>query len=166
MCPHSMPIIWWFVTGASIHAPRQSNSTYRQSDSLIYEPRLLEHPPSPIRRYKIRPQGPPSQPHYTESCSVTALLYATDTFRSTSTATSTTPCISASVAIIACTAPLHQDIAHRRIRYTPLSLSSVSVFLVTVFDLIRLMIFDLIRLNYGLDLTRLTCFCQFDSTHV
>ena len=58
-------IIKWYIPGASAHAPRQSNSTYvytvRRS---IYKTRRPEHPHSPIRRYKRRPQVPTSWPCY------------------------------------------------------------------------------------------------------
>ena len=84
-----------------------------------------------------------------ESYPDTSLLYAA--------ATSTTPCISAAVTITASTALLRQETAHFRIRYPMLSPTSAAVYLVTAFDLIRLMIFDLIRLDWGFDLIRLTC---------
>ena len=48
------------ATGASIHAPRQSNSTYVKTfRRSIYKTRRPEHPHLPIRRYERRPQGPP-----------------------------------------------------------------------------------------------------------
>ena len=55
------------VTGASVHVPRQSNSTYAQTVRwTIYKTRRPEHPHLPIRWYKRRPQGPPaSRPRYT-----------------------------------------------------------------------------------------------------
>ena len=54
------------VTGASIHAPIHSNSMYVQKiRPSIYNTRLPEHPHSPIRWYKHRPQGHASRPRYT-----------------------------------------------------------------------------------------------------
>ena len=74
------------VTGLSVHAPRQRNSTYIQTvRRSIYETRRPEHTHLPIRRYEQRPQGIPSRPRYMESCPDTDLLYAT--YMSTSTAT-------------------------------------------------------------------------------
>ena len=78
------------VTGASVRAPRQSNSTYKQTvRRSIYDTRLPEHPHSLIRQYKRCLQVPPSRPRYMESCPDTALLYAT----------AMTPCISVVVMI-------------------------------------------------------------------
>ena len=123
----------------------------------IYKTRQPAHPHSPIRKYEQRPQGPPPRPRYMKSCPDTALLYATST--STSTATSTTSCIAITFTITARTAQLCQYPAHHRISCPTLVLSSASaVSLVTVFNLIRLTIFGLIRLNCGYNLTRLTCF--------
>ena len=55
--------IWkklWVVTGASVHAPRQKNSTYVHAvRRYIYKNRWPEHPHLPIRRYEWRPQGYP-----------------------------------------------------------------------------------------------------------
>ena len=118
------------VTGVSIHAPRQGNSTYIQTVRWsIYDTIRPEHPHSPICCYKQRAQGPPSWPRYMESCPDTALIYAT--------ATSTTPFISSAVTSTASNAPLRQDTAHRRISYRTLSPSLASaVYLVTVFNLI------------------------------
>ena len=135
------------VTGASVRAPRQSNSTYIQTvRRSIYDTRLPEHPHSLIRQYKRCLQVPPSRPRYMESCPDTALLYTTATY----TVTSTTLCISADITITASTTPLCQEPAHLRISYPMLVPSSASeVSLVTVFNLISLTIFDFIRLNWG-----------------
>ena len=48
------------VTGASVHVPRQRNSTYVQTViRSIYETRRPEHPHLPIHRYKWRPPETP-----------------------------------------------------------------------------------------------------------
>ena len=47
------------VTGASVHAPIQSNSTYVHTVSRsIYETRWPKHPHFPIHRYQWLPLGP------------------------------------------------------------------------------------------------------------
>ena len=47
------------VTGASVNATRQRNSTYAQAiRRSIYNTRRPERPHLPIRRYEQRPQGP------------------------------------------------------------------------------------------------------------
>ena len=48
------------VTGASVHVTIQRNITYVQTvRRSIYETRQKDHPHSPIRFYKQRPQGHP-----------------------------------------------------------------------------------------------------------
>ena len=103
-----------FVTGVSVHAPRQSNSTYIQMvRRYIYETRQTEHPNSTICQYERFPLVLPSRTLYMEYWPDTALLYTTSTSKSkskststvtdtatdTATATSTTPYISAAVMI-------------------------------------------------------------------
>ena len=79
-------ILIQYVTGASVHAPRQSNSRYVQTvRQYIYKTRGPEHPYSPIRQCKQRPQGTSSWPRCMESFPETALLYAAATSTSTST---------------------------------------------------------------------------------
>ena len=143
-----------------MHPYRGILHKYRRLDGLStrpYDQNTLTHQSTDTND---APRDPPPRPRYMKSCPDTALLYATAL--STSTAISTTPCISAAAMITASTAPLRQDIAHRHISYPTLSPSSASaVSLVTVFNLIWLTIFGLIRLNYGFNLIRLTCL--FDS---
>ena len=142
-----------FVTGTSVHPPRQRNSTYIKTFiRSIYEIRLPEHPHLPILQWELRPQGPASRPRYVESCLDTALLNAM------STSTSTAPCISAAVTITAITAPQRQEPAQCRIRYSTIAPSSA--FIVTCwqpflagFDSI---VFDFIRLNCFFNSIRLT----------
>ena len=56
-------MVYCGVTGASVHAPIQSNTMYAQMvGRYIYNIRLLEHPHSPILRYKKLPQGHSSPP--------------------------------------------------------------------------------------------------------
>ena len=131
----------------------------------IYNTRQPEHPHSPIRRYKRRPQGSTSQLRYMESCPDTALLYARIT--STSTATSITPCISYAVMITVSIAPLCQDTNHCHIRYPTLSPSLAAVSIVTNFQLDSTQFF-LIRLNWGFVWLEsiVHLFFLFDSTHV
>ena len=113
------------VTGVSVHAPIQRNSTYVQTfRRFIYETRRPEHPHSPISRYKRRPQGPLSCPRYMELCLDKDILHATATFMSTTTAT--TPCISTSVTITGSTTLLLQETAHRCISYLTLAPSPPS----------------------------------------
>ena len=151
------------VTGASIHAPRQRNSTYVQTvRQSIYETKWPYHPHSPIRQYWQLPQGPPLWPRYMESCPFHKHATSTTTYTSKSMA----PCISAAVTITASTELLRQETAHHRIRYMTLAPSSASTFLlVTGFDLIWLTIFNLIRLNCCFDLIRLNYYylIWFDS---
>ena len=53
------------VTLVYVHAPIHSNSMYVQTvRRSIYNTIRPEHPPLPIRRYEISPQGPPYWPHY------------------------------------------------------------------------------------------------------
>ena len=53
------------VTGASIHEPRQRNSTYVQIvRRFIYATRRPEHPHLTIHRNQSRPQGPDSRPYF------------------------------------------------------------------------------------------------------
>ena len=48
-----------YVTGESVHEPRQRNSPYIQTVIWsIYETRQPEQPQFPTRQYKRRPQGP------------------------------------------------------------------------------------------------------------
>ena len=130
------------VTGASVHTPRQRNSTYVHTvRRSIYETIWPEHSHLPIRQYKKRPQGPSSRPRYMESCPGTDLLFATSTSTSTfmamATAMSMTPSISNSGTITKRTESTHQEPGHCHIRYMTLAPSLASVvFLVTVFDLI------------------------------
>ena len=146
------------VTGASVHTPRQRNSTYVQTvRRSIYKTRQPEHLHSPIRWYEQLPQIPSPRPRYMKSCTNTALLYATSTSTYTFRATSTASRVSAVVTIPAGTAPLRQYPTHCRIRYPTLSPSLAYAVLCWQPFLTWLdsSIFDLIRLN---------CF-WFDSTH-
>ena len=115
------------VMVASVHAPRQRNSTYVQTiRRSIYWTRQLEHPHWPIRQYLRLPQRPPPRTCYTETYLETTLLYATSiytsTYMSTSTytsmststytstymSTSTSLYISAAITITTRTTPLRQ----------------------------------------------------------
>ena len=140
-----------------MHAPRQRNIMYVHTvRRSIYETRRPEQPHSPIRRYKRRPQGPPSWTRYMEYWPFQG--HATSTSMYTSTATSTNPRVSAAVTIMASTTLLRQEPSHCRIRYLTLALSSASTVpfwqsFPTVFDS---PIFNLIWL---------TCF-RLDSNHL
>ena len=80
------------VMGKSVHVPRQSNSTYVNLVWwYIYKTRWNKHLHSPILRYQQFPQGTASQPRYMES-------WMSHRY-STSTATSTTACISVAIDI-------------------------------------------------------------------
>ena len=99
------------VTGASVHAPRQRNSTYVQTVRwYIYKTRRPEHTPLPIHWYKKRPQGPPATaplhgilPGHGPTLRLRLRLRLQ------------------SIKITASTAPLRQDPAHCCISYPTLS---------------------------------------------
>ena len=58
-------IIKGVITGASVHEPIHSNSTYVQIViRYIYDTRRPEHPHSPISQYERLPQGSASRPCY------------------------------------------------------------------------------------------------------
>ena len=62
------------VTGESVHAPRQRNSTYIQMfRRYIYETKWTKHPHSPIHLYQQRLQGPDSRPRYMLSVKAKAI---------------------------------------------------------------------------------------------
>ena len=67
------------VTGSSIHATRQRNSTYiYMVRRYIYNTRRQEHPHFPIRWYERRPQRHVSQPRYTGHLIKIAFLLLTN----------------------------------------------------------------------------------------
>ena len=114
--------------------------TFRSS---IYKTIQPKHPHSPICWYQQRPQRPTSYPHYMESW----MFHIHNT--------STGLCISAAIMIVTSTLPRYNPTNCYIWSTALIPIIAIRSFLVTVFDLIPLMIFDLVWLNYGFDLIRL-----------
>ena len=93
--PSGLPLIGqsflrikWYITGVSIHSPRQRNSIYVQTTRLsIYEIRWTKHPHLPILGHVQRPPGTwsssplhdsnsvPLSCYYSLSCSLSCSLH-------------------------------------------------------------------------------------------
>ena len=164
-----------FVTGASVHAPRQSNSAYIQTvRRYINQTRRPEHPHSPTLRYKQRPQVPPfsdllhgilpgNGPTIRYGY-VHVYRYVYNPVHLHRRYSHHEHCTAAS---------RDHKMSHHLSDASP-SLAS-EFLLVTVFDWIIITILDLIRLNWGFDWIRLKRgfgftvirrLFRFDSTHV